>query len=125
MMMVRADLTVFIVDDDESVCRALGRLMKSVGYKKVETFNSVEAFLSRAPLEGPSVLILDLRMPGMGGIELQRHLRESGYQIPIVFISAHVDELARAKAMGTEALAFLKKPFDDEDLLAAIRAAGN
>jgi FixJ family two-component response regulator len=113
---------VSIVDDDESVREALRNLLKSVGFQ-ADAFASAEEFLAAGELAGTACLILDVRMPGMSGIELQDRLSESRRALPIVFISAHADEEARAQALENGAIEFLQKPFSDEALLRAIEAA--
>jgi FixJ family two-component response regulator len=113
---------VSIVDDDESVREALRNLLKSVGFQ-ADAFASAEEFLAAGELAGTACLILDVRMPGMSGIELQDRLSESRRALPIVFISAHADEEARAQALENGAIEFLQKPFSDEALLRAIDAA--
>ena len=110
---------ISIVDDDESVRDALESLLKSVGYRS-ETFASAQEFLRLGRHEDSRCLILDVRMPGLSGLELQRQLVSSGSSIPIVFITAHGDEAARAQALGAGALAFLRKPFTEEALLKAV-----
>jgi FixJ family two-component response regulator len=117
------DLSIFIVDDDQSVLRSVKRLMRSAGYRKVETFVCAEDFLSGAVLKEPGLLILDLLLPGMTGIDLYRHLRKEGRDIQTVFVSALEKELDRARAECTEALAFIQKPFQRGDLVAAVRSA--
>jgi FixJ family two-component response regulator len=91
--------------------------------KTVETFDSSEDFLKRAALEGDCLLILDVLLPGMSGIEQQRHLRGSGLFVPTVFISAQEHRLERARKESPEALAFLLKPFGGEELLEVVRRA--
>ncbi len=118
-------LSIFIVDDDESVLRALKRLMRSAGYRNVETFASAEDFLSHADLKGPGLLILDLMLPGMSGIELYRRLKIENRPVRTVFVSAAEKELDRARAECGEALAFIPKPFERGVLVAAVRAASN
>jgi FixJ family two-component response regulator len=110
---------VYVVDDDESMCKALDRLMRSAGLE-VRTFTSPMAFLNEGCQDVPGCLVLDMRMPGMGGLELQERLNASGCRMPIIFISAHEDEQTRACAMKRGAVAFLHKPFDDQILLDAI-----
>jgi len=117
-----ADPMVFIVDDDESVRRALTRLMKSAGLE-ARAFSSAADFLSQGCQDAQSCLILDMRMPGMDGLELQEKLRESACRIPIVFITAHEDAVAREQAMRGGALAFLQKPFEDQVLIDAVNLA--
>ena len=92
------DIKIFIIDDDESLLRSIRRLMKSAGYSDVETYGSVEDFLAAAIVESPCLLILDLMLPGMGGIALYHHLKAKGHKVDTVFISAHENELERAKA---------------------------
>ena len=118
-MTVKDDTTVFAVDDDESVRLALKRLMKSAGLK-VETFASAREFINTGGTRRTGILVLDVRMPEMTGLELQKQLAASGAEIPVIFISAHEDSQAVELALAAGAVAFLYKPFDDEDLLAAI-----
>jgi FixJ family two-component response regulator len=115
----KRDITIFVVDDDESVRRALKRLMKSVGLK-VATFASAKEFLNNCVTNRIGILVLDVRMPEMSGLELQKQLAASGAEIPVIFISAHEDSQAVEMALAAGAEAFLYKPFDDEELLAAI-----
>jgi FixJ family two-component response regulator len=117
------DLTIFIVDDDQSVLRSVKQLMRSVGYRNVETLECAEDFLSDGIFKEPGLLILYLLLPGMGGIDLYRHLRKEGRVIQKVFVSALEKELDRARAECTEALAFIQKPFERGDLVAAVRSA--
>jgi len=118
----KRDITIFVVDDDESVRRALERLMKSSGFK-VETFGSAREFLNTGGTRRTGILVLDVRMPEMTGLELQKQLAASGAEIPVIFISAHEDSRAVEMALAAGAEAFLYKPFDDQDLLAAIDRA--
>jgi FixJ family two-component response regulator len=118
----KRDITIFVVDDDESVRRALKRLMKSVGLK-VATFASAKEFLSTGGIRRTGILVLDVRMPEMTGLEMQTQLAASGAKIPVIFISAHEDSRAVERALEAGAEAFLYKPFDDQDLLAAIYRA--
>lgn len=120
--MKREERTIFIVDDDNSLCRALGRLLKSAGYKSVFKFTSAEDFLSSVPFENPSLLILDLQLPGMNGIDLMKYLRVYGISLPVLLISAHDEELNRAKSMKSDSIAFLHKPFDEKELLSVIHS---
>ena len=113
---------ISIVDDDESVREALKSLLKSAGFQ-VESFASAEEFLNSGQLPDTACLILDVRMPGMSGVELQDRLTASHRGLPIVFISAHADDEARARALENGAVGFLQKPFSDEALLDAIDAA--
>src|SRR5258708_22444275 len=114
-MSTQLDGMVFIIDDDAPVRRALGRLLRSVGYS-IESFPSACAFLSRSP----SCVILDFRMPGLNGLELQRALAAAGRDESIIFITGHRDIPTCANAMKAGAIDFLPKPFRDEDLLDAI-----
>jgi FixJ family two-component response regulator len=113
---------VMIVDDDNSTRKSVRRLMKSFGIA-VETFASAEEFLGSDRLDKTSCLILDVHMPGMNGLELQKRLIASGSVIPIIFITAFANDGARAQAMRAGAVAYFVKPFDDEELLNCIRAA--
>ncbi len=113
---------VFVVDDDESVRRSLKRLMKSVGFD-VRVFTSAKDFLEQGCQNVPGCLILDVRMPGIDGLELQEKLRASGSQMPIIFITAHEDDKAQERATRMGAVAFLQKPFEDQVLLDAIYSA--
>jgi len=113
---------VMIVDDDDSIRKAVRRLMKSFGFA-VETFASAEEFLGSDRLEKTSCLILDVHMPGMDGLQLQERLVASNHAIPIIFITAFTDERARAQALNAGAVGYLAKPFGDEELLNCIHAA--
>jgi FixJ family two-component response regulator len=113
---------ISIVDDDESVREALKSFLKSAGFE-VEAFASAEEFLNSGHLSGAACVILDVRMPGTSGVELQDRLAASPDCVPIIFISAHADEEARERALASGAVDFLQKPFSDEALLDAIRAA--
>ena len=115
---------VFVVDDDESVCKALKRLMKSAGIK-ARSLSSAEDFLNQGCHNVPGCLILDVRMPGMNGLELQEKLVKSGSIMPIIFMSAHEDALAREQAMKAGAIAFLQKPFEDQQLLDVVYSVLN
>jgi RNA polymerase sigma factor (sigma-70 family) len=118
-MTTQPDGMVFIIDDDAPVRRALGRLLRSVGYS-FECFPSARAFLSRSSPGGPSCVILDYRMPGLNGLELQGALAAAGRDESIIFITGHGDIPTCANAMKAGAIDFLPKPFRDEDLLDAI-----
>jgi FixJ family two-component response regulator len=113
---------ISVVDDDESVRRSINRLMKSVGFR-AEDFASAEDFLSSGRAQDSACLILDVQMPGMGGLQLQRHLAAVGYSIPIIFITGHSDEKKQAQAIQAGAVRFLCKPFNEEDLFDGIRLA--
>jgi len=114
---------VFIADDDPSVRKGLERLIKSAGFK-VETFASAEEFLKRRPYRGgSSCLVLDVRMPGLSGIDLQKELAQKGASIPIIFITGHGNIPMSVKAMKDGAVDFFPKPFDDKALFSAINQA--
>src|SRR5947199_6333316 len=117
-----ATKVVCVVDDDESVRRALGRLLKSAGYA-AETFASAEDYLAREIFEGPICLVLDVRMPGLKGPALQEALEEHGACEQIVFITGHGDVPTATRAMKSGAVDFLTKPFDDEELIEAVKRA--
>lgn len=113
---------IAVVDDDESVREALIGLLRSAGFG-AETYASAEEFLRSGSLEETECLILDVRMPGIGGVELRRYLELAGLDIPVIFITAHGDDSTRAQALGANVVEFLTKPFDDEALLEAIERA--
>lgn len=116
------DATVFVIDDDARMRAAMERLLRSVGLH-AESFASPQDFLQRKLPDGPSCLVLDVRLPGMSGLEVQRKLIEAGIQIPVIFISGHGDIPMTVKAMKSGAVEFLTKPFRDQDLLDAIQQA--
>ena len=122
--MIKSCPTIGIVDDEPLVCRALSRLITSAGFNVI-TYGSAQAFLDDKPTSEPDLLVLDMRMPGMNGLDLQNHLAATGRTIPIVFITAHENELAKATAMASGAVAFFQKPLDEKDLLGAIHKALN
>lgn len=113
---------VFVVDDDASVRRSLARLVKTAGYD-AEAFGSVRDFLARRPHDGPCCLVLDVRMPGLSGLDLQEALRVAGQRLSIVFITGYRDVAVTVKAMKGGAVDVLTKPVDEEALLGAIRQA--
>lgn len=113
---------IFVVDDDESVREALGSLIRSAGLN-VETFASAHEFLSRRRADEPGCLVLDVRLPGLSGLDLQQRLAEINIETPIIFITGHGDIPMSVRAMKAGAVEFLTKPFRDEDLLAAIHEA--
>ena len=113
---------VFVIDDDESIREALKSLIRSVGLS-VETFASAHDFLESSRPDVPSCLILDVRMPGLSGLDLQRDLSEGNIHIPIIFITGHGDIPMSVRAMKAGAVEFLTKPFRDQDLLDAIQQA--
>ena len=117
-----SDARVFLVDDDETVLKALSRLIRSVGLE-VETFPSAKAFLAIDRFDHPSCLVVDIRMPGLSGLELQKALKEAGLEIPTIFITGHGDVTMSVQAMKAGAVDFIQKPFDDQRLLDAIHQA--
>ena len=121
--MKRADTsTVFVIDDDPSVRAAIQGMLKSVGLHS-EAFETPQEFLSSKRSEGPSCLILDVRLPGANGLEFQHELAGAGIRIPIIFITGYGDIPMSVKAMKSGAVEFLTKPFRDQDLLDAIYQA--
>jgi FixJ family two-component response regulator len=116
------DATVFVIDDDARMRAATQRLLKSVGLR-VETFAAPKDFLTRKLPDGPSCLVLDVRLPGMSGLDVQHKLAEAGVKIPVIFITGHGDIPMTVKAMKSGAVEFLTKPFRDQDLLDAIHQA--
>ena len=121
--MVKSAL-VSIVDDDESVCKALKRLIQSLGLK-AKTFGSPEEFLRSSHVNETACLILDVVMPGLSGLDLQRNLVASRQPIPIIFITAHDDEHKRRQALDLGAVGFLRKPFSEQALINMVNAALN
>ena len=113
---------VAIVDDDELFRRSVARLVGSAGFS-VETFASAEEFLERGNLDATACAILDMRLPGLNGFDLQQRLITRPRQIPIVFVSAHEDAVVRANALRAGAIEYLKKPFDNSTLLEALHRA--
>lgn len=111
---------ISLVDDDESIRRTMTLLIQSFGFQAA-VFDSAESFLKSRQLHETSCLIVDVQMPGMNGLQLQRHLASSGYKIPIIFITAFDNKESRQQAMQAGAVAFLSKPFSDDLLLETIR----
>lgn len=120
--MAEKQASVFVVDDDEAVRKSLERLLRSAGYR-ARVFGSAEEYLASPLEDGPACLLLDLQMPGLGGLDLQKALSELGRHLPIVFITGHGDVPTSVKAMKAGAMDFLPKPFDDRALFEAIRQA--
>jgi FixJ family two-component response regulator len=115
--------TVFVVDDDPSIRESLSLLLSSVGYG-IKTFASAKEFLeSECAKSGPACLVLDIKMPGLSGLDLQKELKSRNYLIPIIFITGHGDIPMSVQAMKKGAVDFLSKPFDDSDLLDAVKEA--
>jgi FixJ family two-component response regulator len=116
-----APLTVIVIDDDSDVRDALRRLLRSVGLQ-ARLHGSVPEFLSAGPPAGPACLVLDVRLPGQSGLDLQRELSNSGIRLPIIFITGHGDIAMSVQAMKGGAIEFLTKPFRDQDLLDAVQS---
>jgi FixJ family two-component response regulator len=114
--------TVFVIDDDGDVRTSIQRLLKTVGLRG-EAFASAQDFLRRNMPKGPSCLILDIRLPGMSGLEVQRKLIDAGLSIPVIFISAHADVDMAVRAMKLGAVEFLTKPFRPQELVDAVQQA--
>ena len=113
---------VFVVDDDEGIREALKSLIRSVGLR-AETFSSAQEFLKRHGQDVPGCLVLDVRLPGLSGLDLQRELADAGIHTPIIFVTGHGDIPMTVRAMKAGAVEFLTKPFRDQDLLDAIQQA--
>ena len=114
--------TVFVIDDDVDVRASIQGLLKAVGLRS-ESFETAEEFLRNEEPNGPGCLVLDVSLPGVSGLELQRKLADAGVRIPIIFITGHGDIPMTVKAIKSGAVEFLTKPFDDQDLLNAIQVA--
>ena len=119
--MDEANPSVLIIDDDPEFRDSVARLLRTVGLH-ARQFSSVPDFLKADPPDGPTCLVLDVRMPGRSGLELQRELITANRQVPIIFITAHADVTMTVQAMKGGAIEFLTKPFRDQDLLDAIEA---
>lgn len=117
-----AEVVIAIVDDDPSTRRGLQRLIRSVGWK-AETFASAQEFLARPRVESPTCVVLDLQLPGLSGLELQKRMTEVGLEIPIVFLTGHGNIPDSVRAMKAGAVQFLTKPVDQQELLLAIEEA--
>src|ERR1700742_3606477 len=114
--------TILVIDDDVEFRNSLGRLLRSVGLN-ARLFPSVSEFLKSEPTEGPSCLVLDVRLPGQSGLEFQRELAAAGRELPIIFITGHGDIPMSVQAMKSGAIEFLTKPIRDQELLDAIQYA--
>src|ERR1700704_4668341 len=114
--------TVFVIDDDAAVRVAIQGLLKSVGFHS-ESFGTAQEFLTSERSDGPNCLVLDIRLPGINGLDFQRQLADAGVHIPIIFITGHGDIPMTVRAMKSGAVEFLTKPFRDQDLLDAIHQA--
>ena len=119
--MPEANASVLIIDDDPEFRNSVGRLLRTVGLH-TQQFSSVSDFLKADPSDGPTCLVLDVRLPGRSGLELQRELAAANRQLPIIFITAHADIPMTVQAMKGGAIEFLTKPFRDQELLDAIEA---
>ncbi len=115
-----ANSTVLIIDDDPDLRASVGRLLRSLGIH-VELFSSISDFLKSDPPDGPTCLVLDVRLPGQSGLDLQRELTSANREIPIIFMTGHGDVRMSVDAMKRGAIEFLTKPFRDQDLLDAIQ----
>src|SRR6201988_2820345 len=118
--MTEPERVVFVVDDDASFRESLRDLIQSVGLR-VETFASAQEFLRSKRPDVPGCLVLDVRLPGLSGLDLQRRTSQAGLEIPIIFITGHGDIPMTVRAMKAGAVEFLTKPFRDQDLLDAIQ----
>jgi FixJ family two-component response regulator len=119
--MAEAPATVIVIDDDQDVRESLGRLLRSVSLE-ARLYGSVDEFLSVGRPDGPTCLVLDVRLPGQGGLDFQRELSGADVQLPIIFITGHGDIAMSVQAMKGGAIEFLTKPFREQDLLDAIRS---
>src|SRR5580700_5088234 len=118
--MADADSTVLVVDDDPGLRESVGRLLRSLGLE-AQLFGSIAEFLNSDPPDGPACLVLDVRLPGKSGLDLQRELAAANREVPIIFITGHGDIPMTVQAMKGGAIEFLTKPFRDQDLLDAIQ----
>src|SRR6202162_4737286 len=116
------DSTVFVIDDDAAVRASIQGLLKSVGLRS-QCFGTTQEFLESTRHDAPSCLVLDVRLPGVNGLDFQQELADAGIRIPIIFITGHGDIPMTVKAMKSGAVEFLTKPFHDQDLLDAIHQA--
>jgi FixJ family two-component response regulator len=120
--MAESGSEVYIVDDDQGVCHALSSLFRSAGLA-ARTFGSAREFLDASLSDAPGCMVLDIRLPGLSGLDLQQELTDRGFQIPIIFITGHADVPMTVQAMKAGAVEFLTKPFSDQDLLNAVQSA--
>ena len=121
-MTTKIDSIVYVIDDESSIREAITSLIRSIGMR-VETFGSAQEFMASSRPDAPACLVLDVRMPGLSGLDLQRELTDAGIRIPIIFITGHGDIPMSVRAMKAGAVEFLTKPFRDQDLLDAIAQA--
>lgn len=122
--MAKESFTVYVVDDDESVRRALERLLRSCGYHAV-TFGSAEEFMEATSCQGEGCLVLDIRLPGMTGLDLQEKLSSSGSKYAVILMTAHDNSQLQERARKAGAVAYLRKPFPEQSLLDAVQLAGS
>src|SRR5246500_2952539 len=115
-----ANSTVLVIDDDPDLRASVGRLLRSLGLD-AQLFASISAFLKSDPPDGPTCLVLDVRLPGQSGLDLQRELTQANRELPIIFITGHGDIPMSVQAMKNGAIEFLTKPFRDQELLEAIQ----
>jgi FixJ family two-component response regulator len=120
--MAELSAVVYVVDDDRGMCQALSSLFRSVGLR-AQTFGSAREFLVASLSDAPGCMVLDVRLPGLSGLELQKELADRGFPIPIIFITGHADVPIAVQAMKAGAFEFLTKPFDEQDLLVAVQSA--
>jgi FixJ family two-component response regulator len=118
----KSDHIVFVVDDDPSFLRSVERLLRMAGYE-VESFSSAYEFLQRSQPDVTACLVTDLRMPGMNGLDFQRELANTGWRIPIIFVTGHGDVSTSVRAMKAGAIEFLTKPFQEQEFLSAVSEA--
>ena len=121
-MTTKIDSIVYVIDDESSIREAITSLIRSIGMH-VESFGSAQEFMASSRPDAPACLVLDVRMPGLSGLDLQRELTDAGIHIPIIFITGHGDIPMSVRAMKAGAVEFLTKPFRDQDLLDAIAQA--
>lgn len=113
---------VYVIDDDQGVCQAISSLFRSVGFH-ARTFWSAREFLDASLSDAPGCIVLDIRLPGLSGLDLQQELTDSGFHMPIIFVTGHADVPMTVQAMKAGAVEFLTKPFSDQDLLDAVKSA--
>jgi FixJ family two-component response regulator len=121
-MMAELSAVVYVVDDDQGLCEALASLFRSVGLR-AQTFGSAREFLNASLGDAPGCMLLDVRLPGLSGLDLQKELTDRGFRIPIIFITGHADVPIAVQAMKAGAFEFLTKPFGEQDLFEAVQSA--
>ena len=120
--MAELSAVVYVVDDDQGMCQALSSLFRSVGLR-AQTFGSAREFLDASLNDAPGCMVLDVQLPGLSGLNLQKELTDRGFRIPIIFITGHADVPIAVQAMKAGAFEFLTKPFGEEDLFEAVQSA--